>query len=60
VVDACPEKHIPVISVTGNTVTVSVGSVEHPMAEERSILWVYLQNLLGIPSISRYFNLHYP
>ncbi|MBE6678445.1 MAG: desulfoferrodoxin, partial [Ruminococcaceae bacterium] len=37
-VEASKEKHIPVVSVTGNTVTVKVGSVEHPMVEEHSIL----------------------
>ena len=47
VIEASREKHLPVISVDGNTVTVSVGSVEHPMTEEHSILWVYLQTDKG-------------
>ena len=47
VVEASHEKHIPVVSVEGNTVTVTVGSVEHPMATEHSILWVYLQTDKG-------------
>ena len=46
-VEASREKHIPVVSVDGKTVTVSVGSVEHPMVEEHSILWVYLQTTKG-------------
>ena len=46
-VEASREKHIPVVSVNGNTVTVTVGAVEHPMAEEHSILWVYLQTDKG-------------
>lgn len=46
-VEASKEKHIPVATVEGNTVKVSVGSVEHPMAEEHSILWVYLQTSKG-------------
>ena len=46
-VEASKEKHIPVVTVEGNTVKVSVGSVEHPMAEEHSILWVYLQTSKG-------------
>ncbi len=46
-VDASLEKHIPVVNVDGNTVTVSVGSVEHPMSREHSILWVYLQTDKG-------------
>ena len=47
VVEASHEKHIPVVSVDGNVVTVTVGSVEHPMAEEHSILWVYLETDKG-------------
>ena len=47
VIEASQEKHLPVISVDGNTVTVSVGFVEHPMTEEHSILWVYLQTDKG-------------
>lgn len=47
-VDASHEKHIPVVSLDGNTVKVSVGSVEHPMAAEHSILWVYLETDKGV------------
>jgi len=36
-VEASREKHIPEIYVDGNTVTVTVGSVEHPMVSEHSI-----------------------
>ena len=46
-VEASHEKHIPVVSVDGSTVTVTVGSVEHPMVAEHSILWVYLQTDKG-------------
>ena len=46
-VEASHEKHIPVAKVEGNTVTVAIGSVEHPMVEEHSILWVYLQTENG-------------
>ena len=46
-VEASKEKHIPVVTVEGNTVRVVVGEVEHPMAEEHSILWVYLQTDKG-------------
>ncbi len=42
VTEASQEKHIPVATVSGNTVKVTVGSVAHPMTEEHSILWVYL------------------
>jgi superoxide reductase len=47
VVEASREKHIPVVSVEGNTVKVVVGSVAHPMTEEHSITWVYLQTDKG-------------
>ncbi len=47
VVEASHEKHIPVVNVNGKTVTVTVGSVEHPMTAEHSILWVYLQTDKG-------------
>ena len=46
-VEASREKHIPEVKVEGNTVTVTVGSVAHPMAAEHSILWVYLETSLG-------------
>ena len=46
-VEASREKHIPVVSVSGDLVTVTVGSVEHPMAAEHSILWVYLETEHG-------------
>ena len=47
VIEASREKHIPVVAVEGNTVTVTVGSVEHPMSPEHSIEWVYLQTDKG-------------
>ena len=40
--DAAVEKHVPVISVNGNKVTVTVGSVAHPMAAEHYIEWILL------------------
>lgn len=46
-VEASVEKHLPVVTVDGNTVKVEIGSVAHPMAEEHSILWVYLQTDKG-------------
>ena len=47
-VEASREKHIPVATVEGNSVRVSVGSVEHPMSEEHSILWVELKTDRGV------------
>lgn len=45
--DAAVEKHMPVCKVEGNLVTVTVGSVEHPMQEEHYIEWVSLQTKQG-------------
>ena len=45
--EAAEEKHLPVIKVEGNKITVEVGSVSHPMQEEHSIQWVYLQTDRG-------------
>ena len=45
--DASTEKHIPVYTVEGNIVTVTVGSVAHPMIEEHYIQWVSLQTKQG-------------
>lgn len=41
------EKHLPVVEKDGSTVTVKVGSVAHPMTEEHSIDWVYLETTNG-------------
>jgi len=39
-VDASKEKHVPVIEANGNTITVKVGSVPHPMTEEHHIEFI--------------------
>jgi len=46
-VEAAVEKHIPEISVDGNSVCIAVGSVLHPMLVEHSIKWVYLKTENG-------------
>lgn len=46
-VDASKEKHVPVVSVTDGSVKVEIGEVYHPMSEEHSITWVYLQTDKG-------------
>lgn len=46
-VEASHEKHIPVVSMEGDLVRVDIGSVQHPMVPEHSILWVYLQTDKG-------------
>ena len=41
-VEASGEKHIPAVTVDKNTVTVNVGSVDHPMQDVHYIEWVQL------------------
>ena len=45
--DAAQEKHVPVATVEGNKVVVNIGSVDHPMAAEHWIQWVYLETDKG-------------
>ena len=47
VVEASREKHVPEVELLDGKVKVTVGSVLHPMAEEHSILWVYLETDKG-------------
>lgn len=46
-VDASKEKHIPVYKQEGNKVTVTVGSVIHPMEEAHYIEWISIQTKQG-------------
>lgn len=46
-VDAAQEKHVPVVTVEGNMVTVKVGSAEHPMTEAHLINWIYIETEKG-------------
>ena len=46
--DAAAEKHIPVISIDGDVVSVKVGEVEHPMVEDHYIEWIYLVTEQGV------------
>jgi len=41
------EKHLPVVERDGNKVIVKVGSVFHPMTEEHSIGWIFLETKKG-------------
>ncbi|MCR5523270.1 MAG: desulfoferrodoxin [Clostridia bacterium] len=45
--DAAVEKHVPVYEVKDGIVTVTVGSVPHPMLEEHYIEWISLQTTSG-------------
>lgn len=46
-VEASGEKHLPVVTVEPGQVKVNVGSAAHPMLEEHSIQWVYLETDQG-------------
>ncbi len=46
--DAAQEKHVPVVTVDGNKVTVNVGSAEHPMMEEHHIAFIILETDKGV------------
>lgn len=46
-VDAAQEKHVPVVKVDGNTVTVKVGEVTHPSLPEHHIEWILLETVKG-------------
>ncbi len=45
--DAAGEKHVPVILADGNKITVTVGSVEHPMLEAHFIQFIVLETSQG-------------
>ena len=45
--EASVEKHLPVVKSEGGKVSVSVGSVAHPMSDAHHIAWVYLLTQKG-------------
>jgi len=45
--EASNEKHLPQVSVSGNMVNVTVGSVPHPMEEAHYITFIYLETESG-------------
>ena len=46
-VDASKEKHVPVVLVNGDTVSVEIGAAAHPMTNEHYIEWVFIQTENG-------------
>ena len=46
--DGATEKHVPVIKCEGNTVTVTVGEVAHPMLAAHYIEWIALETTQGV------------
>ncbi len=50
--DASREKHVPEVSVNENKVEVCVGAVIHPMTEEHSIQFIYLETNKGVKRVN--------
>jgi superoxide reductase len=46
--DASVEKHVPVWTVEGNTVKVTVGAAIHPMVEAHYIEWIAVETKEGM------------
>ena len=49
--DGAAEKHVPAVKVDGSRVTVTVGSVEHPMLDAHYIEWVILETEKGYQKV---------
>ena len=46
-VDASTEKHVPVVTVSGDNISVQVGSALHPMEDKHHITFVYVETKQG-------------
>ena len=46
-VEASSEKHLPAVTVEDGAINVNIGSVDHPMADEHYIEWVYVETENG-------------
>ncbi|WP_130837021.1 desulfoferrodoxin family protein [Lachnoclostridium sp. Marseille-P6806] len=49
--DAALEKHVPVVAVDGNRITVNVGEVTHPMLDEHFIAFIALETEKGVQRV---------
>lgn len=45
--EASGEKHLPIVTLEGDVLHVSVGSAEHPMLSAHYIEWIYVQTEHG-------------
>lgn len=45
--DGAGEKHVPVVTRNGDTLTVKVGAVAHPMTEAHHIAWIAVETEQG-------------
>ena len=46
--DGATEKHVPVIEVNGDKVTVKIGSAVHPMEADHWIQWIEIETDKGV------------
>jgi len=46
-VEASAEKHLPVVTVSGDSINVQIGSVPHPMDDAHHIAFVYVETERG-------------
>ena len=46
-VEASSEKHLPAVTIEDGAINVNIGSVNHPMADEHYIEWVYVETENG-------------
>ena len=46
-VEASAEKHLPAVTVSGDSISVAVGSILHPMEAEHYITFVYVETKNG-------------
>jgi superoxide reductase len=51
--DASKEKHVPVIVDNGDTITVKIGSVPHPMTEDHHIEFIEVVRKDGKPGMAK-------
>lgn len=47
-IDATREKHVPVVNLENNSITVNVGSINHPMTDDHKIQWICLRTNKGV------------
>ncbi len=46
--DGANEKHVPVVDVNGDKISVKVGSAVHPMESDHYIMWIALETDKGV------------
>jgi len=46
-VEASAEKHVPAVTRFGDSISVQVGSIPHPMEEEHHITFIYVETEQG-------------